>query len=241
MPSAVTDTLFNSGSLLMPVQPTGNTIETVHQWGDSLPVSVLVVAATILAICNVKNFIMIIPSLYESFIRAKGSANLETRITLIRARTITALVLIVPFCMIADRFTLLDIGYIQAMSPLLRLGATIAAFFVFFIMRIIIGWQIEPKFKGRDAWGIGRRSAHGFFIIMTVLELIAVAVMSLIGADDQTIKTVLYYIIAFLYAVAVFRRLQILRVSCNSLTIILYLCTLEIIPTGLLLAAVRFL
>ena len=241
MPSAVTDTLFNSGSLLMPVQTTGNTLETIHQWGDSLPVSIMVVAATILAICNVKNFLMIIPSLYESFIRAKGSANLETRITLIRARTITALVLIVPFCMVADRFTLLDIDYIQAMNPFMRLGATIGVFFVFFLLRIVIGWQIEPKFKGRDAWGIGRRSAHGFFIIMTVLELLAVAGLSLAGVEDHSIRSVLYHIIALIYIVAVFRRMQILRVSCNSLTIILYLCTLEIIPTGLLLASIHFL
>jgi hypothetical protein len=60
--------------------------------------------------------------------------------------------------------------------------------------------------------------------------------MNVIGTDDATIKTVSFYILAAFYAIFIVRKHQFLLSGCNPFATFLYLCTLEILPTGILIA-----
>jgi len=241
MLSEVTDSIFVSGSLLMPTAPTGNTLEEAVRWSDSIVISSLIVACTILFIINLRNFIIVLPSLFESFIRRKGCVNLEGKMVLVRARTIIGLTLILPFSMIACRFNLLPLEILDKFTPNIVLAAYVAIFMAYICLRWILNWQLEPKNRAKEAWNIGHGSAISYFIIMTMLMLIDICILTLFGIEDTIIRKSLYYIMGTIYTLAVLRRLQILRVSCNSFTIILYLCALEIFPLGILVAAARFL
>jgi hypothetical protein len=57
------------------------------------------------------------------------------------------------------------------------------------------------------------------------------------GAEEATIRRCLYIALAIVYAVFLWIKGEILNSFCNPLTTFLYLCALEILPTGLLIAA----
>lgn len=240
MQSAAIDSLFRSGRLLMPTEPSGITSEIVPQWSDTPVAGLFVVIFTILAILNIRNFITILPSLQESFLRYRGSYNLETRVRLMRARSIVAMVLIIPFCLIAHRYSLLHFDILDSINANLSILAFCGIFLVYALLRWILMWQLEPKRKSREAYHVAHRASHTFFIIMAALELLAIGILSIFGASDSFITSVLQYIICFVYLVYVWRKLQILGSAFSSFIIILYLCALEILPTGLLLATARF-
>jgi len=239
MQSAAIDSLFRSGELLMPTEPSGFVSETVHQWSDTPVAGLLVVIFTILAIINIRNFITILPSLQESFLRYRGSYNLETRVRLMRARSIVSMVLIIPFCLIAHRYTLLHFDFLDNINPNFGVLATCGIFLAYAVLRWLMVWQLEPKRKSREAYQVAHRASHTFFIIMTSAELVAIGILSIAGASDELIRSVLQYIVGFVYLVYVWRRIQILDLAFSSFIIILYLCALEILPTGLLLAAAK--
>jgi hypothetical protein len=77
-------------------------------------------------------------------------------------------------------------------------------------------------------------AAHTFFIILTLILLATGGVMAVTGADEHVIKTAMLWISAGIYMLFILRKLEIFISSCSVFTAFLYLCALEIIPTGTL-------
>jgi hypothetical protein len=77
-------------------------------------------------------------------------------------------------------------------------------------------------------------AAHTFFIILTLILLATGGVMAVTGADEHVIKTAMLWISAGIYLLFILRKLEIFISSCSVFTAFLYLCALEIIPTGTL-------
>ena len=75
------------------------------------------------------------------------------------------------------------------------------------------------------------------FILLCLLLLPTVGILGLCGVDEAVIRLVVFVEITFFYALAVLRRGNILLSVCNPLTTFLYLCGLEFLPTGLLVAS----
>ena len=85
------------------------------------------------------------------------------------------------------------------------------------------------------------RAGYTFFILLMMLLLATVGILYLAGVDDLVISRFLLVETGIVYLIYVLRRGQILSVSCNPLTTFLYLCGLELLPTGLLVASAVFL
>ena len=70
----------------------------------------------------------------------------------------------------------------------------------------------------------------------TMFAMFVCFIMVFLHYDEISIRKAILIIITFFYAVAVIRKAQILGSAYGGLSIILYLCALEIVPTGLLIA-----
>ena len=77
-------------------------------------------------------------------------------------------------------------------------------------------------------------AAHTFFVILTLMLLAAGGIMSVTGTDETVIKTAMLWISAGIYLLFILRKFEIFVSSCSVFTAFLYLCALEIIPTGTL-------
>ena len=62
-------------------------------------------------------------------------------------------------------------------------------------------------------------------------------VMSFIEMDETVIRTAMLCVSALIYALFMLRKLQIFASGCSFFAAFLYLCALEILPTGVLVAS----
>ena len=66
-------------------------------------------------------------------------------------------------------------------------------------------------------------------------------IMSFIGVDNKVITDAMIWVSGAIYMLFILRRTQIFASSYNFFTVFLYLCALEIIPTGVLVTSAMIL
>ena len=79
-------------------------------------------------------------------------------------------------------------------------------------------------------------SFFNYWILAGLLLVLTAGIISFTGIPDDTGRSILLYELAVMYFVAIIRKSQILLSYCGPLTTFLYLCALDFIPTGALIA-----
>jgi hypothetical protein len=170
-------------------------------------------------------------------IRWKESVNLEASVKLSNDRDRLAFAMLLPFCLTADRFRLYDPKFLAGFDDNIRLALTIGIFLAYFIIRSIAAKFYRPKGRGSKCYKIADKSSLTFFTILTLVLLTMGGVMSFIGLDPAMIKSAMLWVSAGIYALSLLRKTQIFVSGCSIFTAFLYLCALEIFPTGILVVS----
>ena len=225
------DDPFKSGRLLLPDTPP----ETVAAVGEelSLAASILVAVSVLLFLLALRSFLSVLPYLSDSILRARGSAALENSVRVSRDRNLVAAVFLIPAILLIYRYRLFDIAWFGTLTPDLRLAAVAGVFLGYLLLRFLLYLWMRPR-RRYDDYQMSYRAGYTFFILLMILALTTVGVCYVLGLPDATIKTVLLVEAGVMYLLYLFRRGQILSMSCNSLTTFSYLCGLELLPTALL-------
>jgi hypothetical protein len=63
------------------------------------------------------------------------------------------------------------------------------------------------------------------------------AFMGLLDIPDADVRNAMLWVSAFIYALFLIRKTQIFSTSCSIFAAFLYLCALEMIPTGILVVS----
>jgi len=225
---------FRTGRLLL----SGDPSPAAAPAAADIPVadSVLMVVFVLLALLTLRSFISVLPFLSDSVLRARGSAALENSVRVSRDRNLVALVLLLPAVLLIYRYRLYDPAFVQGMSSDLRLLTVGGVFLGYLLLRFLLFLWLKPR-RRADAYQLAYRAGYTFFILMMLLVLVTVGVLYLLRVNDFTVKMFILAEAAFVYFVYLLRRAQILSGFCNPLTTFLYLCALELLPTGLLVAS----
>ena len=184
-----------------------------------------------------RSLVSIFPSLVACLVRAKECFNLEASVKLSRSRDILASVMILPFCLIVNRFDVIGTGVSAGLSEGLRIAMTIGVFIVYFIFRIATYRLFRPQRLPKKTYQTAGKAAHTFFAILTLLLLTVAGIMTVAGTDETAIKNAILWISAGIYALFLIRKFQIFTSNCSVFAAFLYLCALEIIPTGTLVVS----
>ena len=226
---------FKTGRLLLDGTPSTDQAVTLP---DMMPVSALVLAVVFifLFLALLKRFLQLLPLLADSLFRARGSSTLENSVRYGQDRTLMALILPIPAVLVAFRYRLYNPSFLHIMNPDLRLAGVAAALCGYFILRFVLYVLFKPRHKS-DNYRMAYYAGHTFFILLMLLVLITVGVLSLIKATDLTVSWFIYIEVIVVYLFFLFRKAQILSLSCNPLRTFLYLCGLEILPTALLVVS----
>ena len=227
------DSVLRSGRLLLPTSPS-EAVRVVDQ--APFLESVMVVISVLLGILFLRNFLNIIPYLLDNFTRARGSVALESSVRVSRDRNIVALILIIPCIMVINKYGIYEPDLINGADEDVHLMVVAGVFFLYLLLRLLLWVVFRPK-RGGDNYMMARRTAYTFFILIGLLVLPTVGILILFHVNPLTIKTVILIEILVIYLVYFVRKAQILSLGCSSLTVFLYLCALEILPTGLLVAS----
>ena len=106
--------LFQSGSLLLPESPSPAVLPA--ETGLPLPVKILTLVFVLLLLMQFKRFFSLVPSLWDSVFRARGSFQLENSYRLSHDRTVLAHTFLLPAVLLAFRYRLYDPAFLQGVG-----------------------------------------------------------------------------------------------------------------------------
>lgn len=197
----------------------------------------LALISLLIALLLLKTMVGVFPSLIACLTRWKESVNLDASVQLSRNRDITALALVIPFCLTVTRFRLYDPHFMVRLNDNGRLAVTIGILIGWMLLRTFLEHLLRPRKGNPKAYGTARKAAYTYLCILTLLLMLTGGIMAFVDAAPETIKTAMLWISATIYAVLLLRKTQILISSYSFFASFLYLCALEIIPTGALVAS----
>ncbi len=199
--------------------------------------NLLVLFSFLIVLLQLRRLVNVLPSLLACIIRGKENLNLEASVKLSRDRDFLALAMIIPFCLISFRYRLYFPGFLHDMSPESLLGIYFGVFFLYILFRVALKWLFRPKKMPKKIYSAADKASYSFFIIYTLTLLAAGAVMGVLDRPDMEVKNAMLWISASIYALFLIRKTQIFSTSCSIFMAFLYLCALEIIPTGILVVS----
>lgn len=223
----------DQGELLLPTVPSDSVPVPVS--GLPLLGELMVVAFILLALMLLGNFINIVPHLADSILRARGSTALEGSVRVSRDRNIIALVFVLPAIILQYRYCLYYPEFVQPMTSTSRLLVTGGIFIGYLLLRHILYLWLKPRRS--DAYMMSYRAGYSFYILLCLVAFLTLGILVLFKASDLTVRGFLLVEAALFYFIYFVRRGQILLTNCSPFTTFLYLCALEILPTGLFIAS----
>ena len=201
----------------------------------------LALISLLLIISLLRRLVNIYPSLLACLIRWKESVNLEMSVKLSRDRNILAAALIIPFCLTAFRFDMYSPSFLEGLNETVRLLITIGIFLVYILLRWGLTSICRSSKSRKPAYATSVAAARTFFIILSLLLLASGGIMSFVDVDYKVIKDAMIWVSGAIYLLFLLRKTQIFASSYNFFTVFLYLCALEIIPTGVLVTSAMIL
>ena len=230
------DEAFATGELLMGNDIVGSTVATAPGWADYPLNWGLVIAAAIALALNIPNIYYLTPHLLKVLTRWRWNLTIEASIQLSRTRDYISLFCMAPFVLIADRYSFFQLELFERIPPDWHVLGVVGLLLAFYIVRSIIFLALEGSAPKHSIFMTARKAERTFFIIIVFLSIIELGVMVLSGVADDTIRSVLLGTAMFIYFAFIIKKAQILGSACSPFSTILYLCALEFVPAGLLVA-----
>ena len=194
----------------------------------------LALISLLIIIMLLRRLVNIYPSLLACMIRWKENVNLQMSVKLSTDRNLLALSMIIPFCLTVYRFGLYRPEFMAEMDEAAGVGVTIGIFTAYMLTRRLCYIMARPRKASQTMYRTSASASYTFFIILALLLLATGGVLSFFDVNPDMIKTAMIWVSACIYAVFMFRCAQIFASSYNLFIVFLYLCALEIIPTGIL-------
>lgn len=198
---------------------------------------ILAIISTVSVIILMRRLLNIYPSLLACIIRWKESINLEASVKHSLDRNMFAVAMIIPFCLIVYRFGIYSPAFMEGINETFSLLIIIGIFGAYFALRRAMIRIMRPKKMNPKTYKAAICCAYTFFIILTLTLFFVGGIMALLKTDQIVTRTAIIWLSAIIYGIYIFRKTQIFTSSCSIFRGFLYLCGLEIFPTGVLIAS----
>lgn len=198
---------------------------------------ILAIISTVAVIILMRRLLNIYPSLLACIIRWKESINLEASVKHSLDRNMFAVAMIIPFCLIVYRFGIYSPAFMEGINETFSLLIIIGIFGAYFALRRAMIRIMRPKKMNPKTYKAAICCAYTFFIILTLTLFFVGGIMALLKTDPIVTRTAIIWLSAIIYSIYIFRKTQIFTSSCSIFRGFLYLCGLEIFPTGVLVAS----
>ena len=197
----------------------------------------LVLFSFLIVLLLLRRLVNIMPSLMACMIRGKESLNLEASVKLSLDRDALALAMIIPLCLVSFRYRLYSPDFIEEMADDSVLGVYFAVFASYLLLRFMMTWLFRPQKLPKKTYVAADKASRSFFIVYTLLLLAMGGIFGLADVQDAVSRDAMLWVSAFMYLLFLLRKTQIFSTSCSVFAGFLYLCALEMIPTGILVVS----
>ena len=197
----------------------------------------LALISVIIVMILLRTIVEILPSVLACLIRWKENINIEASVRLSRDRDFSAIAMLIPFCLTVFRFRIYNPSFISNLPDNPRLWAVIGVFAAYVLIRKAASMLVHPRRMSQKTLAATEKSAHTYFILLTLILLLVCSTCSFLDASSNAIRLISLWLSALIYGLYLVRKVQIFASSCSLFTAFLYLCALEILPTGILVVS----
>lgn len=199
--------------------------------------NILVLISLLLILMMLRTLVGVFPSLVACLIRAKESFNLEASAQLSRDRNVLAFLMVIPFCLIVWKYGLYTPDFMDACNENTRFCIIFGFFLTYILTRKALEHTLKPKAVNSKTYLTACKSGRTFFGLLTLTLMATAGIMAVIDTPAESIRSAMLWISASIYLLYILRKSQILISSASFFAGFLYLCALELIPTGALIAS----
>ena len=198
---------------------------------------ILATISLIAVIALLNRFMNIYQSLLACMIRWKENVTLQHSLKTRTDRDLLAAAMFIPFCLTAYRFKLYCPGFMLKLDENAALGVTFGVMICYILLRVACRYVFRMRKTSGSTFETATESVRTYFIILSLLLLATGGILSFAGAPLTHIRNAMFWISGAMYLVFIVRKTQIFNSSCSLFVSFLYLCALEILPTGVLIAS----
>ena len=198
---------------------------------------ILALISLLFIIIIMKRLAGFLPTIAACVLWWKENINVDVSLKSRRDRNIIAIAMVLPFCLLVTRLNYYTPAFLDGMSEPARLGIIFGVFLGYVSIREGIAVLIRPRKISSTVWNAATRTEYTFFIPLTMILLVVGGLLCLTGLSEEVVKYAMIWLSGAIYFVFLVRKLQIFSSSCNLFSAFLYLCALEILPTGVLIAS----
>ena len=226
--------LFSQSTLHMSTSPLEQAASG-YLWGGILVNRIAVIVALVLLVVELMDIILLFPHLLRCVPVWKANVELEHSVSLSRTRNTVALVCGVMFCVVADRYSLLDPSWRASAAPEYQLALTAALLFGAVLLRRLLYLMSPLRSRTSEFACTVRHALYNYSILFCVLAVLSTVIMEAARVPAAAGRVVLTVEAAILYLLDIMRTVQILGSRYGVFRTILYLCALELLPMGILI------
>ena len=198
---------------------------------------ILALISLLIVITLLKRLVNIFPSLMACMIRLKENFNIQLSLKTRTDRDLISAAMYIPFCLLVYRFRLYSPSFMDGFTDNGRLGLTIGIISTYMLLRIACRYIFRMHSTSETTYKSASDSARTYFAVLTILLLAIGSIFTFAGVHTNTTKTAMIWISGGIYTLFIIRKTQIFHSSCSFFTSFLYLCALEILPTGVLITS----
>ena len=204
-------------------------------------VDVLAVVSVLLCVFFLKRLCFVLPSMTACLVDWRKAPALEYSVGTSRDRNLFFILMIVPMSIVLDRYGVYSPDFLDFIPGTFRVLGTIACVAVFLLLRIFLLNVCKMRKTPREAYLAAGGLFRTFFSLASLTLVVVSGVLGRFGVPDDAVRTVILCFLSVLWLLLLFRKGQIFAHNCTIFSTILYLCTLEIVPTGLMVASAMLL
>lgn len=177
----------------------------------------------------------IMPSVLGCCVRWKESWNLYRSLSLSRSRDLVAITMVMPYIILIGELNIYPpAGEGLSWEVFLTTGIALAAY-VF--VRLLCQLIFKGEKINREDYLCATRMQYTFFVVLCSVSFITWFAFELTKFDKSLLASILTWEMLIVYSLFLIRKTQFFTARCGFFKAFLYLCTLEFLPTGLLIAS----
>lgn len=211
----------------------------MDEWYSLWPVSALAALSILIVIVALPAFLQVVPSAVGCVFRVRECQNLAHSVSQSRSRDYAAAAIFLPMVMAVAHYAVYP--PLAGANPYVRILLSLALFVSYGLLKGVLSVVFRSSSMSSGSWKCALAIPRTFFLLMGVLAFPTVGVLEFLDLPPELTASVVRWEMAVSYALCLLRQLQIFIQYRGFFMGFLYLCALEIFPTGILIVSAVFL
>lgn len=218
------DSTFVFGTLMMPQEAAAPSAVQLSVWHQDPALAAVTIISAVIFLLFLKNTYRILPTVILSVFRWRAGLNLENSVQQSKTRSWVSASFCLPFCIVAN-------SHLDSPGNIL---VCLLLFFGYYLVRLIIFSLFKYRLYNEEYLTFSHRCAYSYFIIMSLLTVLTGGFLHFSNPVPEFSSRLILYEILLIYILFLARRIHFLRCKYHGFPTFLYLCALELLPSGLL-------